>query len=69
MNGSWDVYLATRTGPPTGASMTIQTGANGGNSAAALTFINGNNTLNGANKSNDESGNATTVTSCGSFPP
>jgi hypothetical protein len=64
-----DVYIATRTGAPAGASMTIQTGSNGGNSAAALAFINANNTLNGANKSIDESGNATTVTSCGSFPP
>ena len=67
--GTADVYLATRTGPPAGASMTIQTGVNGGNSAAALAFINANNTLAGSSKSMDESANATTVTSCGSFPP
>jgi hypothetical protein len=64
-----DVYLAARTGPPAGSAITVQTGANGGNSAAALAFINANNTLNGAAKSTDESSNATTVTTCGSFPP
>jgi len=66
--GAFDVYLATRTGPPAGAHITIQTGVNGGNSAAALAFINGNNTLNGANKSFDEAGNMTTTASCGNFP-
>ena len=64
-----DVYLAARTGPPAGSAITVQTGANGGNSAAALAFINANNTLNGSAKSTDESGNSTTVTSCGSIPP
>jgi large repetitive protein len=68
MNGSWDILLSARTGPPAGASITIQTGANG-TSAAAITFLNANNTLNGANKSHDESGTVTAVTSCGSFPP
>ena len=68
MNGSWDVYLAARTGPPAGAAITVQTGA-AGNSAAAIAFINANNTLNGANKSHDESGTSTAVVSCGSFPP
>ena len=67
--GLFDIYLATRTGPPTGATTTIQTGSNGGNSAAALTFLNANNTLNGTNKSFDESGTVTTVSSCGTFPP
>ncbi len=69
MNGAWDILVAARTGPPTGAAITVQTGSNGGNSAAAVAFLNANNTLNGVNKSNDEAGNATTVTSCGSFPP
>jgi VCBS repeat-containing protein len=68
MNGSWDILLSARTGPPAGATITIQTGANG-NSAAAIAFLNLNNTLNGANKSHDESGTVTAVTSCGSFPP
>jgi len=69
MNAASDIYLATRTGPPTGATTTIQTGSNGGNSAAAITFINANNTLTGANKTFDEEGTITTVASCGSFPP
>ncbi len=64
-----DVYLAERTGPAAGATITVQTGSNGGNSAAALAFINANNTLAGSSKSIDEEGNATTVSSCGSFPP
>ncbi len=66
--GNFDVFLSARTGPPAGSAVTIQTGANGGNSAAALSYINSNNTLNGTNKSFDESGAATTVASCGSFP-
>jgi hypothetical protein len=68
-SGVFDVYLATRTGPPAGAATTVQTGVNGGNSAAALAFINANNTLNGTLKSFDEAGNITTVSSCGTFPP
>jgi hypothetical protein len=67
--GLQDIYLATRTGPPAGATTTVQTGVNGGNSAAAIAFLNANNTLNGPNKTFDESGTVTTVASCGSFPP
>ncbi len=69
MNGAWDVLLAERVGPPTGSAITVQTGSNGGNSAAATSFITGNNTLAGTQKIFDEEGNATTVSGCGSFPP
>ena len=67
--GTYDVYLAARVGPPAGSAITVQTGVNGGNSAAALAFINANNTLAGTRTSTDESGLSTTVASCGSFPP
>ncbi|HEX8294296.1 MAG TPA: Ig-like domain-containing protein [Pyrinomonadaceae bacterium] len=69
MNGTADVYLAERTGPPAGAQLTVQTGAAGGNSATVVSYINANNTLaGGANKTIDEGGNTSTVTSCGAFP-
>src|SRR5262249_13158936 len=67
--GLQDIYLATRTGPPAGAVTMVETGVNGGNSAAALAFLNSNNTLSGSNKSFDESGTVTTTASCGAFPP
>src|SRR5262249_23668150 len=52
MNGSFDVYLAERAGPPAGAQLTVE-GTGGSNS----TFIQANNTLAGANKFIDEGGN------------
>jgi hypothetical protein len=63
MNGSFDVYLAERAGPPTGAQLTVE-GTGGSN----MTFIQNNNTLAGANKFIDEGGNTTQVASCGVFP-
>jgi hypothetical protein len=61
-NGSFDVYLAERAGPPAGAQLTVE------GVGAATTFINANNTLAGANKSFDEGANVSTVSSCGVFP-
>jgi hypothetical protein len=65
MNGSFDVYLAERAGPPTGAQLTVE--GTGGSNA---TFIQGNNTLTGGNKFIDEGGNTSQVAigACGVFP-
>ena len=63
MNGSFDVYLAERAGPPAGAQLTVE------GSGVVTTFIDANNTLAGASKSLDEAGNVTTVAvACGVFP-
>jgi large repetitive protein len=54
-NGAADIYVAERTGPATGATLTVEgTGTVAG-------FIIANNTLAGANKFFDEEGNATLV--------
>jgi len=65
MNGSSDIYLAERTGPPAGAQLTVE-GTGGSNS----TFIQANNTLAGASPFLDEGGNTTQVapSACGIFP-
>ena len=65
--GGFDVYLAERVGPPAGAQVTIESGAIGV-PPAAVTYINANNTLAGANKTADEGANVSTVVSCGTFP-
>jgi VCBS repeat-containing protein len=54
-NGAADIYIAERTGPATGATLTVEgTGTVSG-------FIIANNTLAGASKFLDEEGNATLV--------
>jgi len=65
MNGSFDIYLAERTGPPAGAQLTVE-GTGGSNSA----YIIANNTLAGASDFFDESGTTSQVGigSCGVFP-
>ena len=65
MNGSFDVYLAERSGPPAGAQLTVE-GTGGSNSA----YILANNTLAGASKFLDEGANTTQVAAgaCGTFP-
>jgi hypothetical protein len=65
MNGTFDVYLAERVGPPTGAQLKVE-GTGGSNS----TFIQSNNTLAGASKFIDEGGNTSQVATgaCGLFP-
>ena len=65
MNGSSDIYLAERTGPPTGAQLTVE-GTGGSNS----TYIQSNNVLAGISPFTDEGGNTTQVAlgACGTFP-
>ena len=65
MNGSFDIYLAERIGPPAGAQLTVE-GTGGSNSA----YIIANNTLAGAQKFVDEGANTSQVpiNSCGAFP-
>jgi hypothetical protein len=64
MNGSFDIYLAIRTGPPSGAILRVE-GTGGSNSS----YVQANNTLAGANKYLDESSNTTQVAlgACGTF--
>ena len=64
-NGNADIYLAIRTGPPTGAVLRVE-GTGGSNS----TYIQANNTLSGSSKYTDESANTTQVAlgACGNFP-
>jgi hypothetical protein len=50
-----DIYIAERTGPATGATLTVE------GTGSVSTFITGNNTLAGPNKFLDEEGNATLV--------
>jgi hypothetical protein len=65
MNGSFDIYLAERAGPPVGAQLTVE--GTGGSNA---TFIQANNTLAGASKFVDEGANTAQVANgaCGAFP-
>src|SRR6185312_5220196 len=65
MNGTADVYLAERAGPPAGAQLTVE-GTGGSNS----TYIQANNTLAGAVKFIDEGANTSQVGlgTCGTFP-
>ena len=65
MNGSFDIYLAERAGPPAGAQLTVE-GTGGSNSV----YIQANNTLTGAAKFLDEGANTSQVGlgACGSFP-
>jgi hypothetical protein len=65
MNGSFDIYLAERSGPPAGAQLTVE-GTGGSNSV----YIQANNTLAGASKFIDEGSNTTQVGAgaCGTFP-
>ena len=65
MNGSFDIYLAERAGPPAGAQLTVE-GTGGSNS----TYIQANNTLTGAAKFIDEGANTSQVGAgaCGTFP-
>lgn len=64
-NGTADLYLAERTGPPPGALLRVE-GSSGGNSA----FLQANNTLAGGSKYIDEGSNTVQVApgSCGTFP-
>ena len=65
MNGSFDIYLAERAGPPAGAQLTVE-----GTSGSNLVYILANNTLAGAAKFIDEGGNTSQVGlgACGTFP-
>jgi hypothetical protein len=65
MNGSSDIYLAERVGPPTGALLTVE-GTGGSNT----TYIQANNTLAGPSPFIDEGANTTQVApgACGAFP-
>jgi hypothetical protein len=51
--GEFDVYLAERTGPPAGSTLSVE------GTGTVSSYIQANNTLNGANKYFDEEGNAT----------
>jgi hypothetical protein len=61
--GEFDIYLAERTGPPTGSSLSVE------GTGSVSSFIIANNTLHDANKFFDEEGNATlAVPGSGTFP-
>jgi hypothetical protein len=61
--GEFDVYLAERTGPPAGATLSVE------GTGSVSSFIIANNTLNDANKFFDEEGNATLAApGSGTFP-
>ena len=65
MNGSFDIYLAERAGPPVLAQLKVE-----GVAASVSAFILANNTLTGANKFVDEGANTSLVApnSAGAYP-